>query len=432
MRSKAFRYLSQLKQYLKKLSKPNPISDIPFKMYFTILYVIGALMLLIQIVFSCAINNEIALSVFLHQILFSITKSYLLYGGVILGIIWLLPLCCILAHFRMRSVGMVNRVDLVPRLVGRQRCTENTKITILEFTTEGIPKETWEEKQAAIETALNITITKIKYSSGKRHILLYAVSAKSDIPDVVCWKEQYLSRDSFVLILGEGHTGSISVNLTKTPHILLGGSTGSGKSVLLKLLLMQALKKGATVCISDFKGGVDFPPVWHNKCRMCFEEQETLELLNELVDELHRRKNLLAASGCPNIDAYQKSTGNHLPRFIFGCDEVAEMLDKTGLSKEQKEIISKLENKLSVIARLGRAFGIHLILATQRPDANILSGQIKNNIGYRICGRADNILSQIILDTTDAAEQIPDDAQGRFLLYDGTVFQAYWYDDQDL
>ena len=119
-----------------------------------------------------------------------------------------------------------------------------------------------------------------------------------------------------------------------------------------------------------------------------------------------------------------------LPRYIFACDEIAEVLDKTGLTKEQKEIVGKIESKLSMIARQGRAFGIHLILATQRPDANILSGQIKNNVNCRICGRADTILSQIILDSTAAAEQIPKDACGRFLLYDGTLFQAYWFDDR--
>ena len=219
------------------------------------------------------------------------------------------------------------------------------------------------------------------------------------------------------------------MDLAKIPHILLGGATGSGKSVLLKLLLMQAKKKGAVVCIADFKGGVDFPAVWHKQCRMCFEEQATLELLTELTEELERRKQLLTATGQPNIDRYNEATGENLTRYIFACDEIAEMLDKTGLTKEQKETVGKIESKLSMIARQGRAFGIHLILATQRPDANILSGQIRNNINCRICGRADNVLSQIILDSTAAADQIPKDARGRFLLHDGTVFQAYWFDD---
>ena len=108
------------------------------------------------------------------------------------------------------------------------------------------------------------------------------------------------------------------------------------------------------------------------------------------------------------------------------------MLDKTGMPKERKEQIGQIESRLSVIARQGRAFGVHLILATQRPDANVLSGQIRNNISCRICGRADNVLSQIILDSTSAADRIPKEAKGRFLLHDGTVFQGFWLDEGTL
>ena len=143
-------------------------------------------------------------------------------------------------------------------------------------------------------------------------------------------------------------------------------------------------------------------------------------------------KVLFRENECHNLDEYNKRTGKALQRYIFACDEVAEILDKTGLTKDQKDKVSLIESKLSVIARQGRAFGIHLILATQRPDANILSGQIRNNIDCRVCGRADNVLSQIILDSTAAAEQIPKDAAGRFLLHDGTIFQAFWFDDTDM
>ena len=108
------------------------------------------------------------------------------------------------------------------------------------------------------------------------------------------------------------------------------------------------------------------------------------------------------------------------------------MLDRTGTDSQQKKLIAQIENKLSTIARLGRAFGIHLILATQRPDATIIPGQIRNNMDFRVCGRADNVLSQIILDSTSAAEQIPKDAQGRFITGDGTVFQGYLFDEERL
>ena len=97
-----------------------------------------------------------------------------------------------------------------------------------------------------------------------------------------------------------------------------------------------------------------------------------------------------------------------------------------GLDKPNKELVTAIIGQLSTLARLGRAFGIHLVLATQRPDANVLPGQIKNNIDIRICGRADLVLSQIILDNGDAAA-LPKDIPGRFLcnLDGGTLFQGY-------
>ena len=259
--------------------------------------------------------------------------------------------------------------------------------------------------------------------------ILDTVSAGDDLPEVLKWKDSYLSPKSFVLVLGESYTGPVTVNLAHIPHILLGGSTGSGKSVLLKLLLMQALHKGAEVYIADFKGGVDFPKVWHEKCRMCFTEENLRYTLNQLVAVLEYRKSAFKALGCPNIDAYNETMEQPLPRLIFACDEVAEMLDKTGADNERKKLLAQIESRLSTIARQGRAFGIHLILATQRPDATIIPGQIRNNMDFRVCGRADSVLSQIILDNTSAAEQIPKDARGRFITGDGTVFQGYLFDE---
>ena len=90
---------------------------------------------------------------------------------------------------------------------------------------------------------------------------------------------------------------------------------------------------------------------------------------------------------------------------------------------------------LALIAQQGRSFGLHLILATQRPDANLIPGQIRSNMDCKVCGRADSVLSSIIIDSTAAADLIPKDAQGRFILNDGnggtsgTVFQAYWLDE---
>ena len=138
---------------------------------------------------------------------------------------------------------------------------------------------------------------------------------------------------------------------------------------------------------------MDFPKVWHEKCRLCITEESLLDTLDRLVAALENRKSEFAALGCPDIDSYNKIR-RPLPRLIFACDEAAEMLDKTGADAGRKKLLAQIESRMSTIARQGRAFGIHLILATQRPDAAVIPGQIKNNMDFRVCGRADNVLSQ--------------------------------------
>ena len=349
----------------------------------------------------------------------------------LVGLVWLfgMPFGSKSIHENLQRIGFTNSAGEHPLLVGQYADKSNPQVTIMEFTANGIPLVEWEKQRAKIEAALNIHAVKIKEGENKRRILLYAVPAGNGLPDVLHWDSSYLNTDSFVVVLGESLLGKVTVNMAQIPHILLGGSTGSGKSVLLKLLLMQCINKGAAVYIADFKGGVDFSYAWHGRCEVIIDRNELLGTLSVLVDELERRKVLLKQSDCHNVDAYYNKTGGRLARMVFACDEVAEALDKTGLDKQGKELVAQIESKLSTIARQGRAFGIHLILATQRPDATILSGQIRNNMDCRVCGRADNVLSQIILDSTAASEQIPKGAQGRFIMHDGTVFQGYLFDE---
>ena len=404
----------------------------PYKGLLLGLYLAGAVLVWLLRAYLFSLDTYGLFSPVLGAAINLLTPLYAVSGLLALLVLMGTPWGGRAAKEGLQKAGLVNHAGEAPVLVAKRQDTDTPRLTIWEFDPCGIPLNEWEDKRARVETALNITIAKMAWGEGRKIIRVYAVPAESDFPALLRWTDEYLSLDNFVLVLGESLTGSVTVNLAHIPHILLGGSTGSGKSVLLKLLLMQSLHKGAEVYIADFKGGVDFPKVWHTKCHMCFTENDLLYTLNQLVAVLESRKRQLAETGCPNLDAYNKATGEGLPRLIFACDEMAEVLDRTGKSKEDKERLGQIENKLSTIARLGRAFGLHLILSTQRPDAAILPGQIKNNLDFRVCGKADNVLSQIILDNTSAAEQIPKDARGRFITGDGTVFQAYWFEDGSL
>lgn len=330
----------------------------------------------------------------------------------------------------IQRIGLKNAAGEHPILIDRHK--EDGTVEVLTFLNHGVYLAQFEDYREKLESALDINIVSIEQGINNRTVRLRVVPASGALPAMLPWANRYLNNEEFVLVLGCGLAGLVTINLATTPHILLGGSTGSGKSVLLKLLVMESIKKGAVVCVADFKGGVDYPAVWQEHCRFCFTLEELMPLLDELLAILEERKRLFKNVGCANLGEYNAAMNEDLPRYIFACDEVAEVLDKTGLSKEQKEQVAQVESRLATIARQGRAFGIHLILATQRPDANILAGQIKNNIDCRVCGRADNILSQIILDSTDAADRISKTSRGRFLLHDGTVFQAFLFDDKTL
>ncbi|MCI9263652.1 MAG: DNA translocase FtsK [Oscillospiraceae bacterium] len=328
------------------------------------------------------------------------------------------------------EAGFVNSSRLPPLLISVHKAEKGY---IYEFDLNNIPLSRWERDKEKIGAALRCQVVNVKLSPDGRRVLLQAVPLRSALPEKIYWKDEYLSPEDFTLVLGMNLLGELeTVDLATTPHMLIGGGTGSGKSILANSLLMQGVKKGATAILADFKGGVDFAPVWHKRCRMVFDPQSLLVALEELTAELEHRRELFVAAGTPNLTEYNKATGENLPRYIFACDEVAEILDTTGLDKAEKEIYSQIVRHLSLIARQGRAFGIHLMLSTQRPSADLIPGQIRTNLTLRICGRADDILSRIILDSPTAAEQIPLDAKGRFVTNMGQTFQGFLFDDSIL
>ena len=329
------------------------------------------------------------------------------------------------------EAGFVNSTRKPPLLFSIHKSADKGRI--YEFGINNIPLSRGERGKEKIGMALRCQVVSIKLSTDGKRVLVHGAPLRSTLPEVIYWEDKYLSPEDFTVILGMSLTGKLeTVDLATTPHLLIGGGTGSGKSILMKCLLMQALKKGAIVILADFKGGVDYTSVWHKRCKIVFDPDILQTILGELTAELERRRELFVAAGTPNLAEYNKATGKNLPRYIFACDEVAEVLDTTGLDKAEKEATSQIVRYLSLIARQGRAFGLHLICATQRPDAALIPGQIRTNLPLRICGRADDILSRIILDSPTAAEQIPPDAKGRFASNMGEIFQGFLFDDSIL
>lgn len=335
----------------------------------------------------------------------------------------------------LAKANLQNSTGNPPYLLWVENCADIRNGMILHFWGAGIPLSVWEDKRAALESALNIFVLKIRHGKDRRHVDVYAVAATHDLPDMIPWNDAYLINDDFTLMLGESLTGAMTVQLAVVPHMLIGGSTGSGKTVLIKLLARQCIKKGASVYIIDPKK-VDFSSFANmENCHLLNSGDlgEVEKLLLELLNECKSRQDECARHhGITDIQMYNAYVRDTYRRIIIVIDELAEILDKKRFPKAQHTRIDNIIGYLSTIACTGRAFGVHLILGTQRPDATVVPGQIKDNISFKCCGRAENILSQIILDDARASELIPADAQGLFVCNDPdkTVFRAYYWDNR--
>lgn len=331
---------------------------------------------------------------------------------------------------KFQEIGFKARNGKYPYLISK---TEHDKRTIYIFKS-GIPVHEWQAKKLALETALNCTILKIEAGNNKKIVRLTTVSSDYRLPTNVTWSDEYLKNDDGEIVIGVSALEQISFNLNRLPHVLMAGETGSGKSVLLRTCLWQMILKSCRVFMIDFKGGVEFGKRYEQYGEVITDRERALKVLTMLVEENQYRLQLFRDLEVKNLYEYNKKTGQNLCRIGVFCDEIAEMLDKKGVAKEEKEVYEKLEGKISTLARLSRATGINLFLGVQRPDANILPGQIKNNVPVRISGHfQDKSASEIVLGNT-AAVNLPD-IKGRFLYKVGNQtieFQAYYFDDDTM
>lgn len=307
---------------------------------------------------------------------------------------------------------------------------DEDKRTIYTFKTS-ISVGEWRKNQERLETALDCTILQINNKGSKKIVEIISLSSDYKLPTLVEWEDSRAPEGESRMAVGECVMGQVSFDLNKTPHVLVAGETGSGKSVILHVLLWQMILKQAKVIMLDFKGGVEFGLDYEAYGEVITDREQAVKVLEELVKENQLRLQLFRQYRAKNIAEYNEKTDSRLCRIGVFCDEIAEMMDTTGVPKKEREIYEKIKGLLSTLARLSRSTGINMIMGVQRPDANVLTGQIKNNIPVRICGRfADKAASEIVLNTT-AAINLPD-VKGRFLFLRGNElieFQAYLFED---
>lgn len=271
-------------------------------------------------------------------------------------------------------------------------------------------------------------------------LIIYCKRHKSN--KMLFWKNEYLSKNDFELVLGEDSIGNQEViNLNSTPHVIIASSSGGGKTVLTKCCLMQLYLKGAKIIIADFKGGLDFNKGWKNlnpsNCKLVTDVNTLYDVLeNNIMFEAERRKKLLNDYCCKDIEEFNFKINNNeiqeekLQRIVIGLDEASQVFSKAR-NKKIEEQLSIIREDFEKITELFRAIGIHLIISTQVPSSQVLSEKIRHNCDFRVCGRANKILSNIVIDSEEAST-IPKKARGQFITNEGKRFQGYIFYEKDV
>lgn len=322
-----------------------------------------------------------------------------------------------------------------PMFVKEENETINNKsVMTTTFKSTGTELEDWKASKYKMENVFNYLVHEIKQTKNDKQLFeIVTLDLKDDLKDMYPWDDKIISEEDGVLILGEGLLDKIRLDLNQTPHALAGGVTGSGKSVLINCMAWQGIKKGYYIIPVDFKGGLELG-MFESFNDVISEEKEVLISLKKLKKEHEERLKLFKEHNVKNIVEYNLKVEekDSLARILLIIDEIAELLDKTGKNKEQKDLIEAIEAELNTLARLSRATGINIITGTQRPDSNVIKGQIKNNLGARICGRmTDKEPSIMVLGSPDAM-RIPD-IKGRYLFSTGAdpiSLQAYWFKEE--
>jgi DNA segregation ATPase FtsK/SpoIIIE, S-DNA-T family len=222
------------------------------------------------------------------------------------------------------------------------------------------------------------------------------------------------STSPLTFALGRDVSGkAYAVDLAKMPHLLIAGATGSGKSVcvnaLITSLLMRARPDEVRMILVDLKR-VELAPyngLPHLLQHVIVEPNEAKAVLNWAVREMEDRYKLLAAHGVrnitgfnarPEVDGASADGAARMPFIVLIIDELADLIMREG---------RKVEDPVVKIAQKARAVGIHLVLATQRPSVNVVTGLIKANVPSRIAfAMASNVDSRTVLDAQGAEDLI--------------------------
>jgi hypothetical protein len=303
--------------------------------------------------------------------------TILLVGGGLAWLVWLATHRQNKVNKLMRTLDIKNKDGRYPHLLDYDE-SERVETYVL-WVPDGIPYELFVKPESKVHQA-------IKQSLGDmRRIEVIPISGHKIAVRVIKEElgfsyplplEEIRKSAPMTFALGESLAGSISLKMgDEAPHLCIAGTTGGGKTYLLKSLILQCIlkPKRIDVAIIDLKGGAD--TYMFEKCERVIMYARTVGegegVLKRLQVEMERRYDLFSRVGASNIDKYNKKASPRLRRIFLFVDEFAGFSDKKFPAAQ--EILKDL-------LRRARASGIHVCVDTQHPTTDVINTQIKANM----------------------------------------------------
>ncbi len=321
-------------------------------------------------------------------------------------------------EYQFPGVDLLNKMEPVDQTEEYERIEENIKKLELTFESFGVDAKIVKANlgpavtKYEIQPAIGVKVSKIVNLADDIALALAARDVRIEAPipgksligievpnsqvSPVAFSEiieaGLASSNKLEVPLGRDISGSVCLaDLSKMPHLLVAGATGSGKSVGINVIICSILMKARPeevkfLMVDPKKVELtlynDLP---HQLSPVVTNPRKAARALNNVVEEMERRYELFATTGVRNIDGYneqvdswnqENGTGyERLPKIVVVIDELADLMMVAS---------NDVENAIIRLAQMARAAGIHMIIATQRPSVDVITGIIKANVPSRL------------------------------------------------
>ncbi len=296
----------------------------------------------------------------------------------------------------LNKVGLKSALGKEPEI---KRITKTgdlrKKITV---ETHGIGLGLFEAKRDSLQAAFRMRVESIESANDLGQVEIYLCA--KELPKMVQYADLYTHvKDPYSIIVGQSSKGPVIQSLLSLPHMLISGATGGGKSVFFRSSMLSLLKSSPHIqlYLLDMKRGVEVKEFSElPNVKTAKNKTEAISMLDTLLKEMHRRYDILENAGEKLVDPVR----DNLDIIVIGIDEAAVLFSKSSDVEGARE-------KISELARLGRAAGFHIIPATQKPIKDAIDTDTLDQMNGRMTFRMLSSAASTAATGGGAAKKLP-------------------------